>query len=360
MTTVDRNDLDSNIAQARALLSLLALLSWYVDPANGGWFFIDRASLMVLSLHLSYSVIVLGLFSASAEVPHLPLVCTGLDILFAAAVTVITEGPTSPSWLFFLFAILAVDCRTGFRAAIVVTIGSALLYFGLLETFVPGAKGQYLMRSTYLAILGYLIGFIGEQRTRFEARVHDLEATAERHEIARTLHDGYVQALAGVNLRLETCRTLMQSGRGGDALGQLTELQKGVTREYDAVRAYIRSLADIDQLPEGNRQDFEVETLFQLNASFSGRAPVVEQILQIALEGMRNTWRHGKATRASIDITSTSHVIRVAMRDDGVGFSTPEQPPWAIASRVAESGGRLRIDSGGRNGAHLEIEIPAV
>jgi hypothetical protein len=37
MKTADRNDLDLNIALGRAVLSVLALVSWYIDPANGGW-----------------------------------------------------------------------------------------------------------------------------------------------------------------------------------------------------------------------------------------------------------------------------------------------------------------------------------
>ena len=64
------------------------------------------------------------------------------------------------------------------------------------------------MRAVYLAIAGYLIGFFSQQRALFEAEVRELETRAERQSIARSLHDGYVQALAGVNLRLETCRAL--------------------------------------------------------------------------------------------------------------------------------------------------------
>jgi hypothetical protein len=32
MKTADRNDLDLNIALGRAVLSVLALSSWYIDP----------------------------------------------------------------------------------------------------------------------------------------------------------------------------------------------------------------------------------------------------------------------------------------------------------------------------------------
>jgi signal transduction histidine kinase len=365
MKTADRNDLDLNIALARAVLSVLALASWYIDPSYGGWFFIDKTSLIILSLHLAYSLATFVLIDRGIAASLLPGICTILDITFAAAITIVTEGPTSPSWLFFLFAMIVVDCRTSFRAAITVTLCSALVYFLLLAGFVPGPRNEYLMRSTYLAIVGYLIGFIGAQRASFEARVHDLETAAERHAIARALHDSYVQVLAGLNLRLETCRALMKTGRPDEALAKITDVQKGLAREYDTVRAYIRSLAEVEQIPESERtresedRPFAVETLFEVTANFAGRAPILEQVLQIVLEGVRNSWQHGRAACAAINISAADHLIRIAMDDDGVGFRDSEHPPWAIASRVAEYGGRLRIGDGERRGAHLEIEIPA-
>jgi signal transduction histidine kinase len=355
--TTDLNDLDLNIAIARAMLSVLALASWYVDPANGGWFFIDTSSLVILALHLAYSVMTFVLIRRSVAISLLLLICPILDIAFAALITFFTEGPTSPSWLFFVFAIVVVGARIGFRAAIAVTICSALVYFVVLAAYVPGAKNEYLMRSLYLAIIGYLVGFIGAQRARFEARVRDLETTAERRAIARALHDGYVQALAGVNLRLEACRALMQAARPDEALTQITDLQTGVTREYDAVRAYIRSLAEVEQISGYKDRPFAVETLFEMTANFAGRAPIFEQIIQIVLEGVRNTWQHGGAACAAINISAVDNSIRIAMDDDGVGFNS-EGPPWAIASRVAEYGGQLRINSTENRGAHLEIEIP--
>jgi signal transduction histidine kinase len=358
MKTADRNDLDLNIAYARAVLSVLAFTSWYIDPSYGGWFFIDNTSLIFLTLHLTYSLATFVLIDRGIATALMPAICTVLDIVFAAAITVVTEGPTSPSWVFFVFAMIVVDCRTSFRAALVVTLCSALVYFLLLAAFVPGTRNENLMRSAYLAIVGYLIGFIGAQRASFEARVRDLEAIAERHEIARALHDGYVQVLAGVNLRLETCRALMKTERSDEALAKITDVQKGVAREYDAVRAYIRSLAEVEQIPEPEDHPFEVETVFEVTANFAGRAPILEQVLQIVLEGVRNSWRHGRAACGAIDITAADHLIRIAMDDDGVGFRNAEDRPWAIASRVAEYGGRLRIGGSDRRGAHLEIEIP--
>jgi signal transduction histidine kinase len=357
--TVRLNELDLNIAVARMVLSLLALASWYVDPANGGWFFIDESSLIVLTLHLIYSSVAFVLVRHGFAASRLPGICSVFDVAFAAVITLLTEGSTSPSWIFFIFAMVVVDSRTNFRAAMAVTIGTALLYLVLLVAFVPGPRNEYLMRSAYLAITGYLVGFIGAQRARFERRLRELEAAAERHAIARSLHDGCVQALAGVNLRLETCRTLLRAGRRDEALIQLTDLQQGVTREYDGVRSYLRSLADVDQNPGDRCRQFAVETFFQIQANFAGRAPIIEQIFQIALEGVRNTWQHARAARATINISGVGNLICITIDDDGVGFHECEQPPWAIASRVAEYGGWLRIGAGKRGGARLDIEIPA-
>jgi signal transduction histidine kinase len=358
MKAGDINNLDLNVAVARGVMSLLALASCYIDPTNGGWFFIDHYSLIILTLHLAYSVTTFVLVRRAIAPPVLLRACIILDILFAAIITVLTEGSTSPSWLFFVFAILAVDTRTSFRATMRVTISSALLYFILLIVFAPGPRNEYLMRSAYLAIVGYLIGFIGRQRAKFEARVRSLEARAERHEIARALHDGYLQALAAVRLQLAGCRTLIEADRPDELLAQINELQKGLTHEYKAARAYVRSLADIEGYSERRDRPIPVETFFEVTANFGANARILEQTLQIMLEAVRNTREHSSAPYATIKVTAADHLICIAIDDDGVGFRNVEHPPWTIVSRVTQYGGRLTMSSGERHGAHLEIHIP--
>jgi signal transduction histidine kinase len=102
-----------------------------------------------------------------------------------------------------------------------------------------------------------------------------------------------------------------------------------------------------------------VETRFEINAAFAARGMVGEQIIQIMLEGMRNAWRHGKASLATIRVSEADNLIRIAIDDDGVGFANTDAAPWSIASRVAEYGGQLSIDAVDRTGAHLKIELPS-
>jgi hypothetical protein len=189
MKSSESNDLDLQVARGRTVLSAVALALWYIDPANGGWFFIDTSSLIVFSLHGVYSSLTFVFIRRGYAVWQLRGICTVVDVAFAAVITYLTEGSTSPSWLFFLFAIIAVDSRTSFRASITVTISATLLYFVLLAAFAAGPRNEYLMRSAYLGITGYLVGFIGAQRARFEARLRHFGTAAERHEIARALHE---------------------------------------------------------------------------------------------------------------------------------------------------------------------------
>jgi signal transduction histidine kinase len=358
MKAPDFADLDLNVSRARIALSVVALISIYIDPTTGrGIFSIDRYALTTLALHFAYGVTAYSLIRRRVAPEQVFAATTALDILFATAVAFFTEGPTSPSYVFFTFAIIAVGCRTGLRSTLWVTFISVALYLMLIALSPQGVKSLYMMRPAYLAITGCVIGFLGQQRAIFEVRVRELENLAEREEIARSLHDGYVQVLAGLNLRLEGLRELLQRGRTDEAICEVRELQIGITREYDEVREYIRSLVNLERKiaetapPDG-------QTRFHIEADFSANGLLVEHILLIMLEGARNARRHAQAREVSVKANVAGEMVRITIDDDGVGF-TQSEPPWAIASRVAEYGGQVRLVGQNRSGAHMEIELRA-
>jgi signal transduction histidine kinase len=358
MKAPDFAHLDLNVARARIALSIVALISIYIDPTTGqGIFSIDRYALTTLALHFVYGLTAYGLIRRRVSPEQVFAMTTALDILFATAIAFFTEGPTSPSYVFFTFAIIAVGCRTGLRATLWVTFVSVALYLMLIALSPQGVKSLYMMRPAYLAITGCVIGFLGQQRAIFEVRVRELETLAEREEIARALHDGYVQVLAGLNLRFEGLRELMIRGRTDKALEEMRELQIGVTREYDEVRAYIHSLMNLDRKIAETASSSN-ETHFHIEADFSANALLAEHILLIMLEGARNARRHAQAREVTVKAHSVGELVRITIDDDGVGFKQAEAP-WAIASRVAEFGGQLRLVGQNRSGAHMEIELRA-
>jgi signal transduction histidine kinase len=349
----DRPDLDLSIARARIALSLATLLSIYIDPAVGGLFTIAPPVLAALFCHLAYGLVVHEAVRRRVGGAYLPALSAMADVFFAVILAVFTEGHTSPAFAFFAFAIIAVGCRAGLRTTLVITSLSMLLYFLLILFLARETRDLYLMRPAYLAVTGYLIGFLGQQRARFDAQ------RAERQNIARALHDGYAQGLAGINLRLETARELLRRERAADAQLELAELQAGVAMEFDRVRAYIRALAAVDAGEGGHAALATREPYFHVRADVAGSGQTVEHVLQIVLEGLRNTRRHGRARSGTIQAVASGPTVRITIDDDGIGFPQAMTPPWSIASRVAELGGRCQVVEDGRLGAHLEIEMPA-
>ena len=355
--TRDVKDLELAVGRARIVLCPVVLLSIYVDPTTGGFLGVGGLMLGILILHLIYGLAAYLAINIGTLTYSVLWVTAGLDLVFASSLAFLTEGPTSPALVLFMFAIVAVGCWADMRSILLITLLSIILYLLAILVSGHGPTSPYLMRATYLAIAAYLVDFIGQQRDRFELRVHELEAQAQRQKIARSLHDGYVQALAGFNLRLASCRDLLASDRCSDALSEIAEVQTAVISQYDEVRDYLHELAGTQTRSIGVI-DTERNTIFSVRASFTARAEMAEQLLQIALEGVRNTQKHGHAASSMIDIDQAGGAIRITIDDDGIGFQERDDLPWTIASRVAELGGRVARRSQYGLGAHLEMEIP--
>jgi signal transduction histidine kinase len=359
------SDLEVSIARCRVLLSAVAMVAVYVDPTHptltrwlplrGGPFTIDPYALAVMTLHLAYSAtLYVALTLGRGRVDRLVTAATWADVVFGALIALVTEGATSPFYAFFAFAVVTVGLRAGLGPSLDVTGVSAVLYLSLIAISAPNNSNFYIMRPVYLAITGYLVGYLGQQRLNLEQKVRELEHAAQRERIARSLHDGYSQALAGVNLRLETCRKMLQLDRTGDALRELTDLQSSVVREHDELRAYIRSLIDLDGSPSPRAAE---ETRVAVTADFAGSIRRVEHVLQIMLEGVRNVGRHARAAEARVVASTSAGKLRITIEDDGVGFAPDARVPWSIASRAAELDGNVQLIRRAVAGTHLVVEV---
>src|SRR3569832_2526114 len=183
------------------------------------------------------------------------------------------------------------------RRAMQVTIASVAMYLALIVVSSEDSLNFYIMRPVYLAIVGYLVGYLGQQRIELQAEIHELEAAEQRHRIARDLHDGFAQALAGFNLRIEGCRRRLQAGATDSVMRELTELQSSVKGEYDDLRVYMQALAGVapSAAPLVTRG-----TKFSLHIDVDGTIDLVDHVLQIAREGLSNVRRHADAASAHI------------------------------------------------------------
>jgi signal transduction histidine kinase len=236
----------------------------------------------------------------------------------------------------------------------VIVVAIAMYLSLVLISGEDNVENFYVMRPVYLAVIGYLIAYLGHERSGLEAAVRRLEAGAERGRIASTLHDGSLQTLVAVGLRLEGCRDLMREGRHEEALDDLSDLQLDVVREYEGLRAYVRQLAEA---PPPTAVSANGDPRVSIEARFSGPSTMVDDVLQIAREALANVKRHASARAAAISVHAENGRLLVEVDDDGIGFPVGAPAPWSIARRVSAAGGELRIESASP-GAHLRIVLP--
>ncbi|HYC00964.1 MAG TPA: histidine kinase [Candidatus Limnocylindrales bacterium] len=360
-------DIDRNISRCRLILSAVALLALFIDPTQPTvfreprepqWFSIDPYTLTVFAVHLFYgSLVHLSLVRRLVSPDRLATVTTWMDVVFGATIAFFTEGASSPFYAFFIFAVVQVGFRGGFRLALTVTLVSMILYAAMIALSAPGQMNTYLMRPVYLAIIGYLVAYLGQQRLNLEGEIRRLAAAEQRNRIARDLHDGWAQALAGINLRIEAARELLRRGEHEAAQQELAELREGVNREYDDLRTFMRSLAGVAS-PATTARAPKTDVAVTVGAQFEGSAQLVGQVLQILREATSNVMCHSSACSANLHVQRTEEGLTISIDDDGVGFDHAEQQPWSIASRVRELGGQLHIVPRVGRGAHLSIILP--
>ena len=366
--TEDMLDVERKVARCRILLSLFAMAAVCIDPMGpilvrdlglaGGPVRVDPYALAVFAAHLGYSLAVFSALTIGLVPQGIVAITTWADVLFGTAIALFTHGTSSPFYVFFAFAVIAAGVRGGFRFGMLVTAVSVWLYLSLILVSAPGTTQFHasVLSAAYLAIVGYLVAYLGRLRLNLEGKIDALERAKERDEIARALHDGCVQTLAGTNLTLGSCQELVRRGRGEEALAALAELQASITREYDGLRTYIRELADHGTAAPS----FDFDTRFTVHAQFGGTGALVEHVLQILLEGVRNVRRHAFARTASIEAQVAGADIQIRLDDDGLGFADGAGAPWSISSRVDQLGGQVQLARDNRAGAHLAIALRTV
>jgi signal transduction histidine kinase len=93
-----------------------------------------------------------------------------------------------------------------------------------------------------------------------------------------------------------------------------------------------------------------------------GRLPEQVEVsaYYVVAESLTNAARHARASTVSVEIEIAGHVLRVAVRDDGIGGAgfTRGTGLVGLKDRVEAIGGLLILDSPPGAGTSLRAEIP--
>ena len=129
--------LERVLAIGRAFLTVRGLVAIYVDPTEPSP--LAEISYGVLVGYALYSVIVLVFVQRATRLaPRDSEVLHGIDILWTAGLTFVSNGVGSPFFLFFIFVVLAAAYRWGFRDTMItagivlnlVTVQTVILTIG--------------------------------------------------------------------------------------------------------------------------------------------------------------------------------------------------------------------------------------
>lgn len=149
---------------------------------------------------------------------------------------------------------------------------------------------------------------------------------AERHRIAREIHDTLAQGFAAIRLQLELARA--ESGlppRATQALDLAYQIAGENLVETRRSMAALKSAQPSLQLllsaaVEGVRRLGQVEVRAELAPAPTPPDEVAHELLRIAQEAMLNAARHARARTLRVALTPLPHGLRLAIIDDGQGF----------------------------------------
>src|SRR5207248_1880761 len=173
-----------------------------------------------------------------------------------------------------------------------------------------------------------------EEQERLLVRAMDA-SHAERQRIARDLHDGVVQALAGVSYSLAAAADGLDGGRASQELGVALRQAASDTRQsMRDLRSLIVEIAPPNLHEEGLDSALGelvaplaaggVETTIDVDTDAAPSPASKTLLCRVAQEAVRNVASHAGATRLSLSLVRDDGLARLVVSDDGQGFS-PDQ-----------------------------------
>ena len=214
------------------------------------------------------------------------------------------------------------------------------------------------------------------QLMRLSRQSRRAAVVAERNRLARDIHDTLAQGLTGVIVQLEAAEDAQAQNLAEAAAAHL---ERASERARESLREARRSVHALRPLAlEGKSLCAALEELVgKMTVGTNLRAECTvegqprplpqggeENLLRIGQEVITNTLRHARADRFKVDLGFEVQTIRLALRDDGIGFDPATRHDGfgllGIKERVEAMGGTLRVQSAPEKGTAISVVLPLV
>lgn len=201
----------------------------------------------------------------------------------------------------------------------------------------------------------------------------------ERNRIAREIHDGVAQTLAGaiMNLEIAQKKFVHRPNETKKLLDtSVNKLRTGLKEIRESIYALRPIPVDHNGLKQAILKKIEIlgaEHAIDFKLEERGKpvqlSSMVEKVIyEILQECLRNTIKHARATRVAILLSYQKEHIILRISDNGIGFSlleammkAREEPHFGILNMndlADQLGASLQIDSKPGKGTEISLNIP--
>jgi signal transduction histidine kinase len=196
----------------------------------------------------------------------------------------------------------------------------------------------------------------------------------ERDRIGMDLHDGIIQSIYAVGLRLEGAHEDVAADPGAARadIDRAIEELNDVIRD---VRAYIFELRPAhlsDDLAGSLRalaDEFRVNSLIETSVSMPEAMPALDDeqqlaIFHIAQEALINARKHANASQVALRLFANARTVTLEVSDNGSGFDVATEQGDEhrglrnMVARARGAGGELQVGSGQRDGTVVRATFP--
>lgn len=179
-----RNRAERVIAIGRLFLAVFLLLALLLDPAVPGGYALLVRRLAVW--YLTYSAgLALLMWNRRSTDRAVPIAVHLVDLVVFAMFMHFSDGPTSPFFVYFVFATICGTLRWEARGAVLT--GAAVIAGYIVITIADSAIGgrpfqtvRFITRCTHLGVVAGLLGYLGSYHQRLRREIESLAAWPRR------------------------------------------------------------------------------------------------------------------------------------------------------------------------------------
>ena len=213
-------------------------------------------------------------------------------------------------------------------------------------------------------------------------RLRSRAGAIERARVARELHDGAIQALISVEMRVDVLRRQMSNPEKAPiVLRDLGVVQDLLRQQIFELRMLMQQMKPVELRP-GQLLDYMAETVdrFRRDTGIAAQfvtsleevqlpARVARELVRILQEALVNVRKHSGANSVEVRFAAEDGCWKMGIVDNGRGFDfngrlslqeleTSRRGPAIIKERVRSLGGHLTVHSTPGTGSELEVSFP--